>query len=109
MKSYGTNDVKSVPTDNSAKSLASLPFFEPILEDEQHVLATCPQYHHVRVPLTSTNIVIPWQPEMLLECIAVVSTLLFSTPIVFNFSIFLTKIFKIRFPEKTKKKNKKGV
>ena len=28
---------------------ANLPFFEPIIENEQHVLTECPKYHHLRL------------------------------------------------------------
>ena len=31
--------------------LHELPFYEPIIEDEAHVLVTCPKYHHMRIKL----------------------------------------------------------
>ena len=35
--------------DENAKLLGTLPFFEPIVEDEMHVLLTCPGYHDIRL------------------------------------------------------------
>ena len=32
--------------------LEHLPFYEPILETEAHVLSTCPAYHHLRLGLS---------------------------------------------------------
>ena len=47
--------------------LTSLPLFDPILEDEQHVLATCPLYHHLRMGLPDEvkSSLISWEPERL--------------------------------------------
>ena len=91
-------------SDSNAESLASLPFFEPIIEDERHVMATCPKYHHVRIPLASEvkSTIISWNPEYL--------STIFSLPNISILASFLTKIFRIRFPnipKKIKKKKKK--
>ena len=37
-----------------AETLSHLPFFEPIIEDEQHFLATCPLYQNTRLQLNDT-------------------------------------------------------
>ena len=38
-----------------AELLSELPFFEPIIEDEHHVLRTCPAYHDIRLALSFKN------------------------------------------------------
>ena len=45
-----------------AQALSQLPFYQPIVEDEQHVLATCPKYHHIRLQLDDNikSIIISW-------------------------------------------------
>ena len=37
-----------------AETLSHLTFFEPIIEDEQHFLATCPLYQNTRLQLNDT-------------------------------------------------------
>ena len=88
-------------SDSNAELLASLPFFEPIIEDERHVLVTCPLYHHLRTPLASEvkSTLMSWQLQSL--------STIFSSSNICILATFLTKIFKIRFPEMPKKKKKK--
>ena len=38
----------------AAEYLSELPFFEPIIEDEIHVLRTCPAYHDLRSNLNDS-------------------------------------------------------
>lgn len=40
---------------NETELLAELPFFEPIIEDEYHVLRTCPAFHDIRLALSDNN------------------------------------------------------
>ena len=79
---------------NDAEYLASLPFFEPILEDEQHVLVSCPLYHHVRLSLPDEikSTVISWEPGKLVT--------LFSDLFVKSFATYMVKLFHLRFPRK---------
>ena len=37
-----------IKSEDTVKILAELPFFNPILEDEEHVLQTCPIYNDFR-------------------------------------------------------------
>ena len=76
-------------------NMAELPFFEPIVEDEYHVLRTCPKYHDIRLKLSDT-----------------VKTNLFAdTPAVFSrgnlpeSARYILKIFKRRFPKITAEDN----
>ena len=51
------------------KTLSLLPFFEPIIEDEQHFLATCPLYQNTRLQLNETikSAIVSWDTELLKE------------------------------------------
>ena len=84
-----------------AQALSHLPFFQPIIEDEQHVLGTCPKYHHLRMQLEDDikSLIISWDTKELPK--------LFNETNVLKFSRFVRKIFKIRFPnEDTEGKEK---
>ena len=52
-----------------AETLSHLPFFEPIIEDEQHFLATCPLYQNTRLQLNVTikSAIVSWDTELLKE------------------------------------------
>ena len=79
--------------------LLQQPFAEPpLIEDEQHVLATCPAYHHIRLQ-TSDHIksaILAWDERL---------PTLFEEPYVHEFGSYINRIFRIRFP-KTKAKTK---
>ena len=79
--------------DEEAETLSHLPFYEPIIEDEQHVIATCPSYHHIRLQLNNKlkEAVVSWDKQKLKE--------LFNEENVDNFSKYIQKIFSIRFPK----------
>ena len=71
--------------------LAELPFFDPIVEDETHVIQTCPLYEDLRKKLKApTYIVLHEDPKFLFQT---------STELR-DFSRFLTNIHKRRFPKK---------
>ena len=79
-------------TDNDIlQGLVDLPTFEPILEDELHILRTCPLYQDLRYNLTDpvkTNI------------FADIRSLFTSAPQVRELARFLVKVHKRRFPKK---------
>ena len=92
IKESGGNVVVYVVT-KMQKTLSHLPFYEPIIEDEQHVIATCPCYHHIRLQLNNKlkEAVVSWDKQKLKE--------LFNEENVDNFSKYIQKIFSIRFPK----------
>ena len=47
------NKCCTICTSDEAEDLIHLPFAEPIIEDEVHVLVTCPLYHHIRSTITN--------------------------------------------------------
>ena len=73
--------------------LLQLPFAgPPIIEDEQHVLATCPAYHHLRLQ-TSDHIksaMLAWDERL---------PSLFEEPYMLEFGNYINRIFQIRFPK----------
>ena len=82
-------------SEEDAQFLCHLPFFEALLEDEHHILVSCPLYHHIRVALDdcTKSTIVAWDPEHLWT--------LFSSSCVGNFARYVHKIFATRFPEKT--------
>ena len=82
-------------------SLLYLPFAEePILEDEHHVLSSCPSYHHLRLQLSDhiKSSLLAWDERV---------PTLFDEPTVHEFALYVHKIFQLRFP-KRKKDGTKG-
>ena len=73
----------------------------PLIEDEQHVLATCPAYHHLRLQLCDhvKSAVLAWDERLVT---------LFEEPYILEFGTFINRIFRIRFP-KTKARIKKDI
>jgi hypothetical protein len=73
---------------NTLQSLHELPFFDPIVEDEDHVLKECPNYHDLRSSLShkTKTYLFSDLPE------------LFSTPCIQETSKFILKIYNRRFP-----------
>ena len=69
----------------------SLPFADPIIEDEWHVLAVCPLYHHIRIAVDDNikSNIITGDPELLLD--------LFQQQHIHAFATYITKILKTRF------------
>ena len=80
---------------NDAVSLlAKLPFFDPIIEDEFHVLLTCPLYEKIRAKLSSTiKAVLQEDPKQIFQTATYIR----------DISRYLKKAHKIRFPDKCKK------
>ena len=77
--------------DDNAEYLIALPFTTPpILEDERHVLVSCPKYHHIRLKL-SDNI----KTSLMLWDISGI-TELFSANYVNEFASYVHNIFEIR-------------
>ena len=78
---------------DEAEALSYLPFYQPILEDEQHVLAECPKYHHLRHQLDDNikSIIMRWDPQELPD--------LFAKENIVAFSKYLRKVFGARFPK----------
>ena len=77
--------------DDTVTLLAELPFFDPIVEDETHVIQTRPLYEDLKKKLKApTYIVIHEDPRLLFQT---------STEIR-DFSRFLTNIHERRFPKK---------
>ena len=76
--------------------LEALPFSDLILEDEIHVLRTCPRYHHLRLPLDDnikTLIFLDIQMLFKVECINKTSR-------------FIHKILRCRNPKDSLKRKK---
>ena len=78
--------------------LQQLPFaVKPITEDERHILATCPAYHHLRTRLSDSikSSLLAWDERL---------TTLFDEPSVHEFALYVHKIFQTRFPKHKKVK-----
>ena len=83
----------STCTDTNMEDIISLPFSDPITEDEWHVLITCPLFHHIRVSLADdikSKLMIR-DPKILSE--------LFTEDHVNSLATYVLKIFKVRFPK----------
>ena len=76
-----------------AETLISLPFSEPVYEDEQHVLVTCPDYHHLRYQLNDDikSALMTWESVRLKE--------LFNSKNIGAFSTYIMVILEKRFSE----------
>ena len=76
-----------------AETLSHLPFFEPIIEDEQHFLATCPLYQNTRLQLNDTieSAVVLWDTELLKE--------IFTIENVVTLSKYVLQLLDTRFPK----------
>ena len=70
--------------------MAELPFFDPIVEDEHHVLRTCPRYHDLRMKLSDTV-----KSSLFAE-----PSNIFSAGNLHESGRYILKIFKRRFPKK---------
>ena len=78
--------------------LLQLPFpEEPIVEDERHVLVTCPAYHHLRTGIGDNilSTLLAWDERL---------PALFEAPYIDDLAALVHRIFLTRFP-KDKKKN----
>ena len=81
---------------NEVELLQQLPFAEkPIIEDEQHILASCPAYHHLRLQLDDhiKSTIVAWDERL---------PSLFEEPSMAPFGLYVHKIFQLRFPKKKK-------
>ncbi|KAL5271652.1 hypothetical protein ACHWQZ_G002057 [Mnemiopsis leidyi] len=78
--------------DENLADLLQLPFSaDPIVEDERHVLVTCPAYHHLR-SVTSEHILsvlLAWDERL---------PSIFDSPYINELSLLIHKIFQTRFP-----------
>ena len=70
------------------QDLSVLPFSDPIIEDEYHVLLTCPKYYHRRIPLD----------DMVKSALFRDIKMIFSTDYIAKAANFIQKILKDRFP-----------
>ena len=80
--------------DQEVELLQQLPFAEkPIFEDERHILASCPAYHHLRLQLNDhiKSTLVAWDERI---------TSLFEEPSMTEFGLYVHKIFKERFPKR---------
>ena len=73
-------------------TIQEMPFAEPIIEDEVHVLRVCPRYYDIHVSL----------PDRLKSAIFQDIALLFGTSMVKRTSRFIEDILRTRFPKKEK-------
>ena len=87
------NKCCNICSDDNVELLISLPFAEPILEDEEHALVTCPMYQHIRYMLddTTKSALISRDEERLKD--------LFNVEHIYTFSTYVMKIFQLRFPK----------
>ena len=76
--------------------MAELPFFNPIIEYEVHVLRTCPSYQNLKNRLS---------PEAKTNLFTRMNLLFTYTKILKEMSKFLGEINKRRFPIKTERQN----
>ena len=79
-------------TDN-AELLLSLPFADPIYEDEHHVLVSCPKYDYLRHQLNDQikSALLCWEDESIKD--------LFAAANINNFSSYIHRIFESRDSE----------
>ena len=83
--------------DENVEALQQLPFAEdPITEDERHILATCPAYHHLRLGASDfiLSTLLAWDERL---------PTLFQTPYINELATLIHKIFLIRFPKSKSK------
>ena len=81
----------STPNEDDLLLLSELPCFEPIIEDELHLLRTCPLYHDLRVSLS----------DQLKENIFREPSKVFAPDTIVEASRFLVRAVKRRFPKKS--------
>ena len=72
-----------------AKLLSELPFYDPLLEDELHVLLTCTKYHDIRLS----------QDQALKTGLFVDFRALFRKEKIVTMARYVRKLFNRRFPE----------
>ena len=80
--------------DENVLGIQQLPFAaDPIIEDEKHVLVTCPAYHHLRLGSSDyiLSSLLAWDERL---------PTLFEEPHISEFANLIHKIFHIRFPRK---------
>ena len=76
--------------DDTMALLAELPFFDPILEDEHHILLSCPSYNIFRNSLTeAARTTLREDPQLIFK----------SAPFIRELSNFLKKTHDRRFPK----------
>ena len=80
-------------SDPTAEGLSNLPFFEPIIEDEQHFLVSCPQYHSQRLALEDNvkSALLSWESNRLME--------LFQKESVTVLAKYVLRLMNVRFPK----------
>ena len=73
----------------NAESLISLPFADPVIEDEHHVLVTCPKYEHIRQALSNNtkSVLVSWDKDQLAN--------LFQSSHILEFSFYVEKILRL--------------
>ncbi len=92
------NQSCKVCCNTNTELLQELPFAEqPIVEDEQHVLVTCPAYHHLRGQVNDhiLSSLLAWDERL---------PTIFEEPFVHELGLYVHRIFQIRFPKKSSKK-----
>ena len=82
-------------SDSNAEFLISLPYADPIIEDDHHVLVACPRYHHIRHSLSDNlkSALLSWDPERLRE--------LFNTANIQSFASYVQKILQTQQSRQT--------
>ena len=85
-------------TSEDALPFSHLPFHDTIIEDENHILVTCPRYHALRTLLHEDTKSLLLRNED--------HHLLFQPEHVQHFGRYVKKIFNLRFPKKLKKLEK---
>ena len=77
-------------TADEAEDFIHLPFADPILEDETHVLVTCPRYHFIRSSISSDILcsILRWDWKEL-----------FHEQNINEFASYVCRIFQERFPK----------
>ena len=82
-------------SNGEVESLISLPFTAPhIIEDEHHVLVSCPRYHHFRLNLSDgiKSALMTWETTRIVE--------IFDEKHIKEFATYVLNIFNTRFQKK---------
>ena len=79
---------------SDAEDLIHLPFADPVLEDEQHILVTCPRYHYIRSTVSDDLLckILRWDWKDL-----------FLEQNISGFASYVNRIFLERFPKQQRR------
>ena len=82
-------------TSEEALPFSHLPFYDTIIEDENHILVTCPKFHAPRTTLQESTKSLLLRNEN--------PNLLYQQEHILHFGRYIKKVFNLRFPKNTKR------